>query len=179
MTKKTLAELENQNIRWTKKHYLKNDFVLEGDDGEVIATIRQPSWWRSLAEVEAVGNRWTFERKGFWQRRVEIRSVGTGDEPAVFRYNWTGTGQLEYPDGRVFLWKQGNFWGTKWVWTNADGQPLVGFHSRGGFKLSADISLDPEMNSDKAPSLLIFLGWYLVVKHHEDAAAGAVVVTSG
>lgn len=169
--KKTLAELENQGIRWTKPSFWRNDFELCDEHGAVIASIHQPSWWRDLVEVEASGNRWIFNRKGFWNRRVEIRSAITGDEPAVFRYNWSGTGQLEYPDGRVFHWKQGNFWGTKWVWTNPDGEPLVGFHTKNSFKLSADISLDPELENAKAPTLLIFLGWYLVVKHHEDSSA--------
>ncbi|HEX2906376.1 MAG TPA: hypothetical protein VHO69_05905 [Phototrophicaceae bacterium] len=174
--KKTLAELENQAIRWQKPGFWKNEFVLQGDDGEVLARIHQPKWWSSLAEVEGVGNHWTFERKGFWRQRVEIRSAGTGDEPAVFRYNWQGTGRLEYPDGRVFHWTQGNFWGTKWAWTDADGNPLVGFQTKGSLKLSADISLDSAVESAKAPTLLIFLGWYLIVKHYEDTAA-AVAAT--
>lgn len=171
--KKTLAELESQGIRWTKPSFWRNHYELRGDDGEVLATIHQPKWWRDLVEVEGVGNRWIFERKGFWNRRVEIRSAVTGEEPAVFRYNWTGMGRLEYPDGRVFHWKYGNFWGTKWVWTNDAGEPLVGFHTKNSFKLSADISLDPALESAKAPTLLLFLGWYLVVKHYEDTAAVA------
>lgn len=174
--KKTLAELENQDVRWEKPSFWKQDFELRAHSGEVIATIRRPRWWSSLAEVEGVGCRWTFERKGFWQRRVEIHSVGTGDRAAVFYYNWSGAGRLEYPDGRVFHWKQGNFWGTKWVWTDETGQPLVGFHTRGGLKLNADISLDAALEDAKAPTLLIFLGWYLIVKHYEDSSSSMVVV---
>jgi hypothetical protein len=171
---KTTAELEARGLKWVSTSGLRKNGELRADDGEVLATIRQPHIWSSLVEVEAVGNRWRFERKGFFRKRIEITSVGTGEAPAVYVYKGN-KGRLEYADGRVFLWRPGDFWGSKWVWTTEDGVPLIGFKTGGVLRLSSQMSLHPDFEDDKAPSLLIFLGWYLIMLYREDTTSNAAV----
>ncbi|MDZ4765828.1 MAG: hypothetical protein SGI73_14880 [Chloroflexota bacterium] len=125
-----------------------------------------------MFEVDAPGNRWTFERKGIFRQRIEIRSVGTGGEPAIFHYQSAG-GRLEYADGRVFFWKQGDFWATP------NGDPIVGFQTGGALQMNAEISIDPDQDSEKAPSLLIFLGWYLINMSNQDDTVAIASVISG
>lgn len=172
---KTTAELEMRGLKWVRTNGLRANGELQTDDGEVLATVRQPHIWRKMVEVEAVGNRWRFERKGFLRQRIEITSIGTGEAPAVYIYNGN-KGRLEYADGRVFLWRSGDFWGSKWVWTNEDGVPLVGFKTGGFLRLSGQMSLHPDFEGDKAPSLLIFLGWFLIMLYHDDMAGSSTVV---
>lgn len=174
---KTTAELETRALKWVSTGRLRNNGELQADDGEVLATISQPSIWRSMVEVEAVGNRWRFERKGFFRRRIEITSIGTGEAPAVYTYKGS-KGRLEYADGRVFIWQPGNFWKSKWVWTTEDGVPLIGFQTGGFFRLSSQMSLHPDFEEGKAPSLLIFLGWYLIKLYHSDSAAAAAAAST-
>lgn len=177
--KKQLVELEHQGLQWVQTNRWKQNYELQDTDGDVIATIHRPSMWNTRAVVTAPGNHWTFERKGWWRQRVVIRSVGTGEEPAQYIYH-SSKGRLEYPDGRVFLWRQGNFWGSKWMWTTEDGEPLIGFQTKGFLRLGSEIELNSELASEKAPSLLIFLGWYLYTLYYEDstaAAAGIVAAT--
>jgi hypothetical protein len=173
--KKSFAELESDGLRWVKARGRR--YELRSADDEVLGSITRTSAWTSRAEVEAPGNHWIFQRKGVFRQKVIIRSVGTGDEPAEYIYHST-KGRLVYPDGRVFLWKQGNFWGTKWVWTTEDGEPLIGFQTSGFFKTQGEINLNADAADDKVPSLLIFLGWYLYTLYEEDASAAAAVVAS-
>lgn len=170
---KTLAELENQNIKWHQKSFWREHYELCAEDGTVLGTMRRTSIWKSCYEVDAVGNRWQFEPKGFWWRRIEITAVASGDQPAVFTYKRPG-GVLRYPDGRTFIWRKASFWlGSKWVWTTEDGEPLIGFKQGGGFRVNADISVNTDLVSQKAPSLLIFLGWYLITLFRQQQAAAA------
>lgn len=172
--KKALAELESGGLKWVTPSMWKAEHELRTASGDVIARIHRPKWWNNvLYEVDAPGNRWIFERKGLWNRRIEIRSIGTGGTPATFYYQGISGGRLEYADGRVFLWKKGNFWATRWVWTTENGEPVVGFQTGGSLRINADISIAPDQDNDKAPSLLLFLGWYLINLTMQDTAAAS------
>ena len=168
---KVFDELLEQNLRWVQTSALKQDYELRTDDDEVLATIHQASMWRSMVEVEAVGNRWTFERKGFWGQHIEIKSVGTQAQPAVFTYNGMSGGKLTFTDGRTFNWKQSNFWGSKWGWATPDDEPIVGFKTGGLFKINSEISLDPGVVDMPSLPLLLMLGWYLYTLYVQDSSA--------
>jgi hypothetical protein len=173
---KSFNELESLNLKWVQTSaWNTRNHELRDENGDVMATMRQPSLWRSQVEIEAVGNRWTFERKGFWRYHVEIRSTGTDEQPARFTYR---DRMLEFPDGRVYYWKQSSFWGSKWVWTDAQGTPILGFQSQGTFRYSSDIALDEEVASMKSLPMLVFLGWYLILMYYADSSSAAVVAAT-
>lgn len=172
---KTLAELENQEIKWVKSGFWHEVYQLRSDSGDVLGTMRRTSAWKSRYEVDAVGNRWQFERKGFWRQRIEIVALGSGDQPAVYHYR-RPSGVLTYPDGRTFIWRKAKGWfNNDWLWTDEGGEPIIGFQQGGGFRVNASISMNPELGTQKAPSLLVFLGWYLLTMQRQDAAAAASV----
>ncbi|MDX1992873.1 MAG: hypothetical protein SF029_10805 [bacterium] len=173
---KAFEELIDQDVRWVQPSSWKEYYELRTDSGDVLATIHKPSIWRNRVEVDAVGNRWTFERKGFWRFRIEIKSVGTDSQPAVFHYgNWMVSGELRFNDGRLFKWKQSDFWGSKWAWTTPDGEPIGGFKVGGFMRLNSDIRLEPGALDMPSLPLLIFLGWYLYLLHYQDSSSAAVV----
>ena len=173
--KKSFTELEDQGLKWVKVRSSKQRYELRTAEDEVLGSITRSNW-TSRAEVEAPGNHWVFERKGIFRQRVIIRSGGTGEEPAEYIYQ-SSSGRLIYPDWRVFLWKQDNFWGTKWVWMTEDGQPLIGFQTSGFLKVQGEINITPDLADEKAPSLLIFLGWYLYTLYQDDSTVAVVVAT--
>ncbi len=184
---KTLAELENQDIRWVKLRGWRQHFELRDAAGGVLGHIRRVRNRNNRFEVDAVGNRWQFERRtervGFlrWQQVIHIRSINTGDQPAVFRYirRKRVSGELVYPDGRVYLWQRANNWGSKWAWTTEAGDPLLGFQTGGSFRAGAGISLKADMEPSKAPTILVFLGWYLLTLYQQDQMAAAMVIAAG
>ncbi|GAB4519422.1 MAG: hypothetical protein OHK0046_28260 [Anaerolineae bacterium] len=172
---KAFDELIQQDLKWVSKGSFKKNHELRTSDDEVVATMIQPSAWSNRVEVEAPGNRWSFERKGFWQQYILIQSVGTGSEPARFTYRKGGA--LEFPDGRVFHWKN-NFWGNKWAWTTADDEPVIGFKTGGLLTLNGEVRVDEDSSDLKALPLLMFLGWYLINLYYQDAAATTTFVAA-
>ncbi|MCA9904863.1 MAG: hypothetical protein KC547_13495, partial [Anaerolineae bacterium] len=94
---KGLNELELQDLRWVQPSSWRREYELRSGSGELVGRMVRRGLLREIAEVEAVGNRWVFERKGFWNRRIEIHSAGTGDSPAEFDYHFVG-GKLIFPD---------------------------------------------------------------------------------
>jgi hypothetical protein len=168
---KPFEELESQNLQWVQTSTWKYDYELRDEDGAVVATLKRPGWWSSNAEVDAVGNRWRFERKLLWKTRITITSIGTGEEVGVYIPHWSGGGRLELADGRKFEWKSFSFWGSKWGWTVEDNVPVIGFQTGGFFKTNGEIKIDANMFSTKALPLLMFFWWYLVSLYQSDAAA--------
>ncbi len=169
---KRLKELELQDARWVQSRWWKQDYELRSPQGDLLATMTRPHWWSSYTEIEAPGNRWSLERKGFFRRRIEIKSIGTQSSPAEFIYHMLG-GRLELPDGRVFFWKPGNFWGTRYVWTTEGGTPIIGYKLGGFLKVSGELSVEPDAADMPLFGLLMFLGWYLVILYRQDSAAAA------
>lgn len=166
---KEWKDLELDDLHW--KELGGNRYELRDADEQAIATMQRRRWWSTYVEVDAPGNRWSFERKGFWKRHIVIQSVGTGMEPARFDYsNWNG-GKLTFADGRVFEWRQSDFWGSKWAWMTTDRQPFLGFASGGFIRMNAALSIAPEARDMPSLALMVFLGWYLLMLHREDTAA--------
>lgn len=170
---KDVKELELQDLRWVQVGMGQN-YELRNEQEEVVAKITRPRWYSRRAEVDAPGNRWSFEQRGIFKRRVLIKSLATADSPAEFSFGFY-EGKLEFPDGRVFFWKRGNFWGTKWVWTTEDGMPILGYQTGGFLRFQGQINIEPDDSGQPGLGLLVFLGWYLVSLYHEDSSSAAVV----
>jgi len=173
---KSFAELETQDLQWVKAQsgwWKPAVFQLQDANGEVYASIHRGNW-NSQATVDASGNRWKFERqiRFFKPTRILITSLGTGDQPAEFIQRGMH-GTLTYPDGREFSWKALGLGMTKWLWTNAQQEAVLGFEMKGFWKTRGEVRINPEIAAEKAPPLLLFLGWYLILLAQDDAAASA------
>lgn len=175
---KTFNELDLQGLKWVKTGTWWQEYELRNQDDEVLAKLKRPRWWNYYAEVDAVGNRWSFERKGFWRPTIIVKTIGTGEESAKFHYEFYD-GRLQFPDGRVYHWKQSDWWGSKWTWTEADGTPVIGFKAGGFLQINSEISIDPEF-AVNTPSLalLIYLGWYLVTLYYEEASSTTLIIAA-
>ncbi len=173
---KAWKELELDGLRWVEVGSYR--YELRTQDDEVIATMKRLRWWNSAVEVDAPGNRWRFERRGWWNRRITIQTAVTGDEPARFEYRGMSSGRLIFADGRAYDWKQSNFWGTKWAWVTPDGEPFLGFQSGGILRLNAEVSSAPAARDLPSLALLVFLGWYLLTLYQEDTAGSTVIVAT-
>jgi hypothetical protein len=169
---KTINELAEMNVKWKQKGWTGQRFELRSESGDVIGKLNVTGIWRTIVHVEALGNRWEFERFGLFRPYLAIRAAMTGQE--IARFSLTHK-TLTFNDGRRFVWRNTNFWGTKWVWTTDDGSPVVGFQRTGAFKLGSDIHIEDGADDKGGVSLLVFLGWYLVVLNYQQH----VVATAG
>src|SRR5689334_9604351 len=104
---KFVEELENQELHWQQPSMWQGRYELRNASDETVASIQRTGFLKQKAEVDALGNRWLFERKGFMKPHITIKSAVTGDEPARFDYSWTTGGWLTFTDGKRFRWQRG------------------------------------------------------------------------
>ncbi len=171
---KAFKELENQNLNWVQPSVWKRTYELHNEDEEVLAVLRMHAW-REQGELEAPGNRWQFLHKGFWRSRIEVVSTVTGDTYAIYHHHGK---RLELRNGDTFHWKQINFWGSKWAWLDASDRPVVGFQTGGSLRFNSEVRLDPDTAGQPTMPVLVFLGWYLLIKQRDAASTTAVIAAS-
>lgn len=97
---------------------------------------------------------------------------------ATFRPGWDGKGVLQFSGGRQFHWAYTNLWGSEWAFTSADGRGLLRYKSKPDLlKQSAQLEIESDAVSIPELSLLVLLGWYLMVLLSEDTAAAVAAAT--
>lgn len=172
-------------LEWVQPKTFQNRYELRSGE-QVVATLEFPKTFGSLAIAAAADGRWTFKRVGFFSTRITVRVEGLEDELAVYHPKWTGTeGKLQLAGGEVYTWKVANFWATQFVWMAGE-QPLIlfrpGVEDSGisdWFKTQARVEIQPQAAGLKHVSLLVLMGWYLMIlKQQDDAAATAATTAS-
>jgi len=117
-----IAKLEVGGTRYEarSKGRAGKKFVLEQEDGRVVAVVEKPSVWRNRFVFEHAGNRYELRRVSVWGSafvlwREGVGPVGSVRSKALFKREWTADLPEELPlEVRVFivwlmiiLWKRG------------------------------------------------------------------------
>jgi len=174
---KSIRKIAPATLHWVQLHAMKHEYELRFGD-EMCGKLRWEKALGSLASATSDDGQWTFKRVGFLNPRVTIRQPGSDHDIAIFKPGWTGSGVLEFPNGRRFQWEHKDFWRLQWAFEEA-GQELLRFKSRAGsFKMKVRVDLSPSVKNVAEASLLASLGMYLLVLMRDDnAAAGAATTT--
>jgi hypothetical protein len=165
---KSIYEAAGQDLQWKRVKWWKREFELRSGD-EVLAKLYRQ---RGISGVigEATDGCWNFKRRGFWMREIAITELATQIEIAVTKRGWKTS--LTFSDGRVLMFKKTNIWRNEWVWLNDEETPLI------RFQRNKYPQIEPAAFSFPELSLLLTLGWHLIVLHQEEAAdSGAAVAT--
>jgi hypothetical protein len=182
---RALSSAVGTDLCWIQPKGLGRHFELRAGD-DVLAILRFETLCGSLARAESADGSWTFKRVGFFKPRVTVRKAGEEVNLAVYTPRWTGReGALEFPDGRVFSWKQTNFWAARYQITDAVGNLLASFQSgidksklSDIFKTQARVEIDLRGRALPELPLLVLLGWYLIVLQENDAAAAGAAAAA-
>lgn len=173
--------------RWCQPKALQRTFELR-DDNRLFGTLSFVKSFGSLAVASLAAGDWTFKRVGFFRPRVTVRRRNQETDLAVFQpKGWGVEGELLFAGGPSYGWKPTNFWAVRYNFVDRAGKILVTFKpgvedSKWSdiFKFQALVEIDPSASRLEDLPLLVSLGWYLMILHHEDtSSAGAVVVTMG
>jgi len=174
-------------LSWSQPKALERTFELR-DGNRLSGTLCFAKSFGSLAEASTTAGDWTFKRVGYFRPRVTVRRRGQETDLAVYApKGWGAEGELQFEGGRIYVWKPANFWATKFNLVDSAGMILVAFkpgteESKWSdlFKYQALVEINPSASRLEELPLLVSLGWYLMILHHEDASsAGAVVATTG
>jgi hypothetical protein len=165
-------------LLWTQPKAMRREYQLANGD-EIIGWLRFEQTFGSLASAEVTSQNWTFKKQGFLHPRIAVRIPSSDANLAVFRRNWSGSGALEYPDGRQIHWRHTSFWKPEWVFVQGEDRPLLRFKQRLGLmKISARVEFDPADAAVPDLPMLAALGWYLLLLAAQAAAAAAVMVAA-
>jgi len=176
---KPISELAGRPLEWRQTHAFRNEFDLV-DEQEIVATLRWVKSFGSLAIGEAADGRWTFKRIGFLRPRVTVRREGEEADVALFEPGWWANGVLNLDRGRKLLWRHRDFWHHQWAFLTESEFPVIQFQSTHKiFKSGATVEIPPGHADPDDLSLLVCLGWYLMVLTAHDAAAAAAGTAGG
>jgi hypothetical protein len=170
----------DQELHWVQPKAMERRFDLMGV-AQRFATLEFPNAFGSLASAWTDDGLWTYKRVGFFATRVTVRAEGSENDLAVYQPKWTGMqGTLMFAGGQTYLWNTVNFWGTRFQFSDANGQPVIAFQTGVGegkfsdiFKTQARVEVDPAALGNPDLPVLVTLGFYLIILQHEDSAAAA------
>ena len=156
-------------LTWTRGRSARS-YELQRN-GEVVGTMKRPSFWSSSYTVETADGRWIFRQAGCFGG-AEIVDEQSGQTIATLKASWgTGGGTLTFADGQKFALVVSGWWHPVWCVTPENGQPVLRFQAR-----ERTLELPAGADALKARlSLLAMFVYYRVLKAEEDASSAAVV----
>ena len=164
---KSIREAAVQDLEWARVKAWKCAFELHSGD-EVLARLYRQKEIHSMVG-EAADGCWAFRRRGFWNADIVVTDLASQAEIAIVKKGRNKS--LAFSDGRLFTLQKTSFWRNEWVWLNDEGTPLIHFQHGKHLKLEPLALSLPEL------SLLVIVGWHLIVlQQEEDAAVTAVTV---
>ncbi|MCX6169483.1 MAG: hypothetical protein NTX65_09090 [Ignavibacteriales bacterium] len=182
---KSLKEAGQEHLSWTQPKATHQSFELRIKD-DLFGTLIFPKSVGSLAEAETFEGKWTFKRVGFFSTRITVRKSGEEIDIAAFKPNLMATtGILEFSNGKKYHWHSANFWETKFEFKDGEGETVVTFRSgvdepklKDWFKTQARVEIAEHKNDLPELSIILLLGWYLIIVLQMDSSAGAVVAVA-
>lgn len=165
-------------LQWVQPSMWKMNYQLVRGN-KVVTTMRFKTSFHSLATVENEDGCWTFDRIGFFQRRVSVRLCGSEAEIASFRTtDWKGGGTLELQNGRHILVTT-NGWQTQLEFKEATGESLMRFNCDSVWYTAATVSITTQALSAPETSWIVAFGWYLMTMMHGRGLILPPVMVSG
>ena len=164
----SLLEATSQDLKWKRVKWWQREFELRSGDVVLAKLYRQ----RGTPGVigEAIDGQWSFRRRSFWNRDIVVIELATQTEIAVAKGGRKKS--VTFADGRLFTFKKTSTWRHQWVWLDNVETPLVQFQS------NKHVILEPAALSQPELSLLVILGWHLIVLQ-QDAEAATAAATAG
>jgi hypothetical protein len=159
----SIREAAGQDLQWKRVKWWKREFELRSGD-EVLAKLYKQNGMPGVIG-EAIDGQWNFKRRSFWNGEIVIADPTTLAEIGVAKRGRKKS--LAFADGRTLTLKKTSRWKHQWVWLNDDETPLIHFQSNKHLILESAALSFPEL------SLLVTLGWHLIVLQQEEEAAAA------
>ena len=129
------AKLEVRGTRYEahRKGWRSKEFILEREDGRVVAVAEKPSAWKDRFVFEHGGNRYELKKESAWRSAIVLSRNGVGLVGSVrrrsfFNREWTVDVPEELPlEVRVFV-----VWLVVILWKREDSAAAAGAASTAG-----------------------------------------------
>jgi len=175
---KSIHEVDRLDLRWAPSNALPNAYELRSDS-DILGTLTWQKAYGTIAKAESSDGCWTFKRTGFFSPKVTVREVGSDTDIAVMTGSLAGPDTLRLRDGCTFRWVATNFWETACAFTDTNGTKLVQFKPGPELlKQTAFVEISASANELPELSLLMLLGWYLLVMMWQDTTIAGITAAS-
>ena len=172
-----LREFTGITLQWRRPHFFSTNYELSTGD-QLLATVNRAGMLKQHAIAQAEGDRWTFQREGLMGRRLVIypavSAAQLSNEPmqalASIQPGWSGTGTLDFHDGRVYTWTRTGNWRPVWSWVGPGNKTLL------SIKRGRQLEIAPAASDLPDLALLSLFGLYLILIMESDEATSAAAV---
>ena len=168
-----MNELVGRELQWMQPAAMTQLYELRLGE-TAVCTLHMASSFNSRATAVCAEGSWDFDRHGFWQRQMSIRTTGGAEDIALYNANtWRQGGTLILPNGHTYI-ASANFWMTQHHLTTTDGQDLISITDiRGVFHYSGSVEIHSLARNLAELPWLVPLSWYLVMMQYRDSAAAS------
>lgn len=169
-----LEPYADEELTWQSVPCQKRTWNLSAGQ-EVVATLTQPSTWSPTRIGTTADGQWRFTQKGVVHRRLVVTDTHSGAEVAHgVRSSRSGNGTLTLADGRKYVWRAANAFGSKWAWLDEAGQPLLQFRESGVLRVRSTVTLTARAVDDPHVGFLALVGWHLMLLTNQEATTAAM-----
>jgi hypothetical protein len=169
---KSLNETGFKGLKWVQRSSKEDELVSEDD---VVGVLHWASSWSSLAIAESADGKWSFKRIGFIHPKISIREFGKDVDLYFADIGWGGEATLILPDQGAFRWTPHN-WHRKWILQDKEGKEIMSIELDGIVKVNGKVTIDHSSIPTPTLSLLVLLGWHLIMNVLSDEAASTAAV---
>lgn len=149
------------------------------DGEELLATLAFDSPTTTRAVAQSAEGTWAFERREHPSALVRVREEGADRDLAEFHPGLLAPGHLRFPGGPDFRWRHEGLGSRAWSFRGGQGEVLLRFRlereTTGGSGPSGPrgaVEVTAAGRFAQRVPLLAALGWYLLLLHECDRAAG-------
>ncbi len=183
---KQIIDAVGSELYWEQPKLSQRSFVLRSPE-DSFAQLDFTSSFNATASASSADGSWIIQQMGFLSDHVSIQIVDSELELANYQPDWMGTsGEIQFSMGGKYRWNVIGLMGSKFCISRVDGPGLITYVSGARnrkitnlFKQQAQMVIAPDTWQIKHLSVLVLLGWYLVIMHYEEAAVIASTASLG
>jgi hypothetical protein len=133
-----------------------------------------------LAEAKVQKKTYHMGYRGISTRNLFLRDSSGADVASFTALSLWKSDLLVTLDGRQYLWKQLNWWGTRYGFFTTDGSEVMRFHQKALNRQSvATIETQEESLTENHTLLMLFGLYYMKLREMEIMTAVGVIVAAG
>lgn len=176
---KNFITTSGDQLEWRQPKSLERYYELN-HQSHLFGTLTFRSAFGTLAFAEDPVQHWSFKRIGFLNPQITIRMPNADSDYAIFQPKLFSGGTLHTPDGRPIHWQPLNFLRTKWQFADRRGDAILIFSQNYQspdepkltdiFKIQATATVESNHITNLEFSMLVNLGFYLLILQTMDAA---------
>jgi len=162
-----IKDYRGKTLEWVHPKLLRRHYELRSAN-DLYATLTWQGAFGSLAIGDCAEGKFSLKRCGFLHPYVTVRKQPFDTDYGRLQLDMGYNGVLQFIDGRTFRFQKLSFWKMHWGFIDVSEKLLCTIRDtlKGG-----EVTIDTAMRDSPHLSILMILGWYVMILRREEAAA--------